>query len=112
MNVVDRINSLLTERNLTAKEVEISAGLSNSSISQWRKGKGKPSLDAIIKLSGYFGVTSDYLLGLTDRDSSKANEEEQLLLDVFNTCSTEDRFRIIQLCMNIKEKESAEDVTA
>lgn len=101
---VDRLIQLMAVRGLTAKELENSAGLATSSVSQWKKGKGKPSLENIIKLSKYFGVSSDYLLGLTDRDISFLNEEENLLLDVFNGCSAEDRFRIIQLCMNIKDE--------
>ena len=53
--------------------MEIGAGLANSSISQWKKGKGKPSLDNIVKLSKFFHVSSDYLLCLTD-DCASENE--------------------------------------
>lgn len=66
MTVIDRILTLKEERNLTNRDVEIGAGLANSSISQWKKGKGKPSLDNIVKLSKFFHVSSDYLLCLTD----------------------------------------------
>ena len=37
-----------------------------ASITQWKKGIAKPSFDAIIKISDYFNVTTDYLLGRTN----------------------------------------------
>lgn len=42
MLVVDRILQLRDENNLTSKELENKAGLANSSISQWKRGKGSP----------------------------------------------------------------------
>ena len=66
MSIVDRITMLQEERNLTNKDVELGAGLANASISQWKKGKGKPSLDNIIKVATYFEVTTDFLLCLSD----------------------------------------------
>lgn len=110
MFTVDRLLGLMEAREITAKELENSAGLATSSVSQWKKGKGKPSLENIIKLSTYFGVSSDYLLGLSDRDISFLSKEENLLLDIFNNCSAEDRFRIIQLCMNIKDEKGISEI--
>ena len=34
----------------------------SSAITEWKKGKARPSTDAVIKLARYFGVTTDYLL--------------------------------------------------
>ena len=112
MTIIDRIFQLKDERNLTNKEVEIGAGLANSSLSQWKKGKGKPSLDNIVKVATYFHVTTDYLLCLSEvRESSckienSLTEEETLLLCTYNNASAYDRFRIIQLCMNIHDASS------
>lgn len=106
MTIIDRIFQLKEERNLTNKQVEIGAGLANSSLSQWKKGKGKPSMENIVKVAVYFHVSTDYLLCLTDdRGSSdeiekSLTEEETILLSAYNSASTYDRFRIIQLCMN------------
>ncbi|EET62077.1 DNA-binding helix-turn-helix protein [Marvinbryantia formatexigens DSM 14469] len=105
MNVVDRIFQLKEERHLTSKDVEVGAGLANASLLQWKKGKGKPSLESIIKVALYFDVSTDYLLCLTDeRKEDKIEisltEEEKLLLKAYNNASVYDRFRIIQLCMN------------
>lgn len=105
MSIVDRISLLQEERKLTNKDVELGAGLANASISQWKKGKGKPSLENIIKVATYFGVTTDYLLCLSDNRScapidTSLTEEEALLLKAFHAASASGRFRIIQVCMN------------
>lgn len=111
MTTIDRIIELKAERNLTSKEVEIGAGLANSSISQWMRGKGKPSLENIIKLARYFEVSADYLLCLSEKKSindieTSLSEEDQILLSCYHGASAFDRFRIIQLCMNINEEQN------
>lgn len=116
MNCIDRILALKEERHLTGKQIESGAGLAVSSISQWKRGKGKPGLDNIIKLSSFFHVSTDYLLGLSDLpehcpDAQKEDltegdltQEEIILLSIYRNASAEDRFRIIQLCMNVQNK--------
>lgn len=37
-------------------------GINTSTLTQWKKGLQKPSVDAIIKIAKHFGVTTDYLL--------------------------------------------------
>lgn len=112
MSIVDRILTLQEERNVTNKEIEIGAGLANASVSQWKRGKGKPSLENIIKVATYFQVTTDYLLGLSDIPvlvpsapvEKSLTDEEQLLLDAFHTATAQGRFHIIQVCMNELEE--------
>lgn len=63
---LSRILELMQNEGLTAHQLEVRAGLSNASVQAWRNGRNKPSLDAISKLSDYFDVSVDYLLGKTD----------------------------------------------
>ena len=64
--VAERIKSLRLEKNIgqnfLAKEMDVS----NASISYWENAKQEPSAQAIYKLANYFGVSADYILGLTD----------------------------------------------
>ncbi len=115
MNYIERIFQLRDEYHLTNKEVEIRAGLANSSMSQWKKGKGKPGMDSIIKIANFFDVSSDYILGLSDirhpnsaaEKDSQLSEEERILLTAFQSASAINRFRIIQLCMNAMDDSSS-----
>lgn len=112
MTIVDRIFKLKEERNLTSKDVELGAGLANSTLSQWKRGKGKPSLENLIKISVFFHVTTDYLLCLSDDPGSTQHnneqisltEEEAILLCAYHSASVYDRFRIIQICMNSQDR--------
>jgi len=52
----------MKQRGIRAKELSKITGVGNSTISAWKRGLQKPSVDAIIKIAEYFGVTTDYLL--------------------------------------------------
>ena len=64
--MIERIVELLNNRGIKAAHLMSDLGLSNSAVSGWKKGKAKPSHDAIVKIAAYFGVSTDYLLGVTD----------------------------------------------
>lgn len=66
MSTVERVLSLLQLKNITASRLSLDLGFSNTLISDWKKGKAKPSTDALMKIAVYFDVSVDYLLGLTD----------------------------------------------
>jgi len=51
----------LTQKNL-AKQFDVSG----NTISAWECGASEPDFNTLIKLAKYFGVTTDYLLGLED----------------------------------------------
>jgi transcriptional regulator with XRE-family HTH domain len=69
LDSVKRIKKLLEENGITAKKMLIELGLSTNAVSEWNKGKAKPSFGAIVKISEYFNVSTDYLLCKTDAPS-------------------------------------------
>lgn len=86
-----------------ASEMQAVAGVSSPSISGWKNGS-QPKADVLCRLAKYFGVTVDYLLGLSViRKSQGLTSQEELLVDVFRACSEEGKFRIIQQCMNERD---------
>jgi transcriptional regulator with XRE-family HTH domain len=42
------------------------SGLTQRKISFWESGKIEPDMDLLIQVSKFFGVSTDYLLGLED----------------------------------------------
>lgn len=62
----ERLRSLRTEKNIGQNALAKALGLSNASISYWETGKQEPCAEAIFKLARYFGVSADYLLGLSE----------------------------------------------
>ena len=110
MDVIGRIQVLRDEIGLTNREVETGAGIAASSLSQWKRGKGKPCLENIIRLSEFFHVSTDYLLGLSDNKEREKpdplfplSEEEILLLVLYREFGSTNRSRLLHFCMKISE---------
>ena len=61
-----RIRDLRNDRGLTQKDVANVLHVSQNTYSQYEIGVSRYPLDAIIKLAEYYGVSIDYLVGLTD----------------------------------------------
>lgn len=65
--MVNRIDRLMQRHNIaTYAECERLCGLANGTIGKWKKGSNKPSLSYLLKLSDYFGVSIDYIVGRSD----------------------------------------------
>lgn len=77
--MLDRILALLKENGITAKKLTSDLEISNSSVSDWKKGS-KPSCDVVVKLAQYFGVSTDYILLGKDSPSISKEDSEWLSL--------------------------------
>lgn len=67
MNMGEKLKSLRIEKKLTQKQVADRIGLAISAVSSYESGSRYPSYEALIKLAHIFHVSTDYLLGMTDR---------------------------------------------
>lgn len=100
LTLLDRLNELKNQSGLNAKQLTSELGISNTAFTDWNKGKGSPSLDAVIKFADYFNVTIDYLVygkDTTDQTvkldfSNKADIE---LLEKFHELPPELRNKLI-----------------
>lgn len=61
-----RLLALRKEKHLTQQLLAIDLGIDQSSISSYETGKYLPTVEVLAKYAEYFGVSTDYLLGLTD----------------------------------------------
>ena len=69
MNMGEKLYSLRTEKKLTQKQLADRIGLAISAVSSYESGSRYPSFETLIKLARIFHVSTDYLLGLTERRS-------------------------------------------
>ena len=60
----DILKSLRKVKNLTQSELGKHVGLSKAVISKYETGMGYPDFETVTRLAKYFGVTTDYLLGV------------------------------------------------
>ena len=65
-----RIKELRIKNNMTQQDLGKIVGLTSTGISYWETGKAIPNMDIMNKLSEYFGVTIDYLIGKENLDEN------------------------------------------
>lgn len=61
-----RLTELMKERNVTQAYLAKEIGYTQRAVSKWMIGQSEPSASAVYLCAKFFGVTSDYLLGLED----------------------------------------------
>lgn len=67
VNMGEKLRFLRIEKNLTQKQVADRIGLAISAVSSYESGSRYPTYDTLIKLARMFHVSTDYLLGITDK---------------------------------------------
>lgn len=81
MSLFERIKQLATERKMTVAELERRLDFGQGSISKWKS--QSPSSERLQKVADFFQVSTDYLLGRTDRkDPWPASDPEDDFKDV------------------------------
>lgn len=66
MEFKDRFYELRKERGIGQNKLSDELGVSNAVISYWETGRNEPTLQLLKKICIYFGVSADYLIGLSD----------------------------------------------
>lgn len=75
--LLNRVRELANERNMTIAELERKLDFGQGSISKWNK--QSPSSERLQKAADYFDVSTDYLLGRTDkRNYYELTEKDQI----------------------------------
>lgn len=75
----ERLKTLRLEAKLTQKDVSNQLKISQSTYSDWEKGKMKPK--NIQQIGDFFNVSTDYLLGNTDIKSKNLETDLNKTLD-------------------------------
>lgn len=78
-----RIQMLASSHSMSIRELESKLDMSNGTIGRWRT--STPGIDKVVAVANFFGVSSDYLLGLTDTPQFTRRDErdvQKILKDV------------------------------
>lgn len=70
---LSRIFRLIKESNLTAKDFASKVGVAGNSITDWKTGRSKPSIDALRKIAKTHKVQLEWLTG----DSKYKTKQEE-----------------------------------
>lgn len=74
----DKIRDLRKARGLTqaALSQDPKIAVSQASIAAYETGAREPNIETITQLAQYFGVTADYLIGMSDHKRPQADDDE------------------------------------
>ena len=64
---MDIIRKLRREKGINQEALAAAMQVSRSAIAMWETGASRPRPNSLKKLADFFGVTTDYLLGITPR---------------------------------------------
>lgn len=67
MTLNENIRQLRLARNLSQVDLAKALGVTKQSISNWENNNIQPSIDMLIRVSDFFSVSTDFILGLDDR---------------------------------------------
>jgi transcriptional regulator with XRE-family HTH domain len=73
------LRQLRKERDLTQEELGALFNVEKNTVSGWESGRRAPSIETLAGLSQYFGVPSDFLLGLLDAKNIRLVTKSELL---------------------------------
>lgn len=77
---MNRIKELRTEIKMNQKEFAKIFGIAQNTLSQYETGKREPDTGLLLKMSDYFHVTIDYLLGNSNIRNFETNLDNQKTL--------------------------------
>lgn len=72
MSFYERFEALCVEKGVKPSRAASDCGIHRSNVTSWKVNGYTPRGDALQKLADYFGVTSDYLLGNSDKENPPA----------------------------------------
>ena len=100
MELCEILKLLRMERNLTQADVASVLSITPEAYTQYEKGRRQPNLENLTRLSKFFMVTTDYLLGISDYRnfdeysitlplSPKLSTDEEQLLNTYRKLSSD-----------------------
>lgn len=73
MTLNENIKQLRLARNLSQVDLAKALGVTKQSVSNWENNNIQPSIDMLIRISAFFSVSTDYMLGLEERKFIEIN---------------------------------------
>lgn len=90
----DRISYLREKHQMTQSTLAKKLGISRSAVNAWEMSLSAPSCKNVIEMAQIFHVSTDYLLGLSDRitvDITELNNEERELVFRLLDCLSKEK---------------------
>ena len=110
MLISERIFLLMYKNGLSQKEFSEQTGISQSTISDWKRKKTNPSADKILKICEVLHITPNELLaeGIVHDDGRMdyvfaLNKDEEVVLESFRSLESRQKERLLGYMTALKE---------
>ncbi|MBQ8255091.1 MAG: helix-turn-helix transcriptional regulator [Clostridia bacterium] len=90
----ERFNELLKSRGINAMGLAKEIGVPKSIVYEWKSGMRDPSLENMLRIADYFGVSLEYLTGREDEETD-IEKELLVLLRAARDISVEDHDALV-----------------
>ena len=101
--MLERMYGLLKLKKISYQDVADNVDISPSCLTAWKNGVSKPSIDKVVAIADYLGVSLDYLTG-RDKYSPAYAEDERELLNIYSTLPTSGKVSIMTEAYRQKKK--------
>lgn len=71
----ERVSALMSKRGLTQKDLSAKAGVTESAMSYYVNGSRVPRSDVLARIAKALGTSTDYLLGVSDKETFEGNDD-------------------------------------
>lgn len=85
--MLDKIKQLCESRGITIKELERSLGFSNKALYRWDI--NSPSIDRVVAVADYFGISVDELIGHKPPETSTTEQNIRTIFALLNQAGQE-----------------------
>ena len=111
MDYQSRIKALIEDTDTRQKSMAAALGLNQSMLSNYVTGRTSTPPEVLSKISQYFRVTTDYLLGLTDDPNPPypVSPSERAMLERFRSLSRSQKELVLQ-SIDLMAKQNQQDI--
>lgn len=103
-----RLFELRKEKGLSQRQMADRFNVSQGTYCNWEKGTTEPSIEQLVAMAKFFGVSVDYMVGNVDDDVIAKNAETPLsdlaTLHMINELSADNRTLICELIDKLQGK--------
>jgi len=100
----ERLRALMDSRGYNIKTLAMEIGMAEPTISRYLTGGRTPDLPYIVKLAGFFDVSTDWILGIEAERYEVLPKELREVASLYSAASEDDR-RVVQAVLRKYKKE-------
>lgn len=99
----DKLKELRKRKNLKQEDIANLVNVGYTSVSNWENNVSEPSYDIVKTLANFFGVSTDYLLGVKPDDKDKIEKLKDALRE-YGIDDYDKAIKLLSLFMEDQEK--------